>query len=67
MLYEVITCVEKIAGHHPQPVDYTNIPGCTYTTPEVSSVGMTEKAARDAGYEVKVGKFPYTASSYNFV
>jgi len=59
---EGIACVEKIAGHHPQPVDYTNIPGCTYTTPEVSSVGMTEKAARDAGYEVKVGKFPYTAS-----
>ncbi|MFZ5941564.1 MAG: dihydrolipoyl dehydrogenase [Bacteroidota bacterium] len=59
---EGITCVEKIAGHHPQPVDYKNIPGCTYTSPEVSSVGLTEKAAREAGYEVKVGKFPYTAS-----
>jgi dihydrolipoamide dehydrogenase len=59
---EGITCVEKIAGHHPQPVDYGNIPGCTYTSPEVASVGMTEKAAREAGYSVKVGKFPYTAS-----
>ncbi|MDF1571041.1 MAG: dihydrolipoyl dehydrogenase [Bacteroidales bacterium] len=59
---EGITCVEKIAGHHPQPVDYGNIPGCTYTSPEVASVGMTEKAAKEAGYTVKVGKFPYTAS-----
>ncbi|MEZ5069831.1 MAG: dihydrolipoyl dehydrogenase [Bacteroidales bacterium] len=59
---EGITCVEKIAGHHPQPVDYGNIPGCTYTNPEVASVGMTEKAAREAGYELKVGKFPFTAS-----
>ena len=59
---EGITCVEKIAGHHPQPVDYGNIPGCTYTSPEVASVGMTEKAAREAGYELKIGKFPFTAS-----
>lgn len=59
---EGITCVEKIAGHHPQPVDYSNIPGCTYTSPEVASVGMTEKAAKEAGYKVKVGKFPFTAS-----
>jgi len=59
---EGITCVEKIAGHHPQPVDYGNIPGCTYTSPEVASVGMTEKAAKEAGYQVKVGKFPFTAS-----
>lgn len=59
---EGITCVEKIAGHHPQPVDYGNIPGCTYTSPEVASVGMTEKAAKEAGYSVKVGKFPFTAS-----
>ncbi len=59
---EGITCVEKIAGHNPQPVDYGNIPGCTYTSPEVASVGMTEKAAKEAGYEVKVGKFPFTAS-----
>ncbi len=59
---EGITCVEKITGHDPQPVDYGNIPGCTYTSPEVASVGMTEKAAREAGYELKVGKFPFTAS-----
>ena len=59
---EGITCVEKIAGHSPQPLDYGNIPACTYTSPEVASVGMTEKAAREAGYEIKVGKFPYTAS-----
>ncbi|MDK2909815.1 MAG: dihydrolipoamide dehydrogenase [Bacteroidales bacterium] len=60
--HEGIICVEKIAGHHPQPLNYGNIPACTYTSPEVASVGMTEKAAREAGYEVKVGKFPYTAS-----
>ncbi|NJO90612.1 MAG: dihydrolipoyl dehydrogenase [Chloroflexia bacterium] len=59
---EGITCVEKIAGHHPQPVDYANIPGCTYTTPEVASVGLTEKQAIEKGYEIKVGKFPFTAS-----
>ena len=54
--------MEKIAGHEPQPVDYSNIPGCTYTTPEVASVGMTEKAAKEAGYALKIGKFPFTAS-----
>ncbi len=59
---EGIACVEKIAGKDPQPVDYGNIPGCTYTTPEVASVGMSEKAAREAGYEIRVGKFPFTAS-----
>jgi dihydrolipoamide dehydrogenase len=59
---EGITCVEKIAGHNPQPVDYNNIPGCTYTTPEVASVGLTEKQAKEKGYEIKVGKFPFTAS-----
>lgn len=59
---EGITCVEKIAGHNPQPVDYGNIPGCTYTSPEVASVGLTEKAAKEAGYELKVGKFPFSAS-----
>ncbi|MCB8994387.1 MAG: dihydrolipoyl dehydrogenase [Bacteroidales bacterium] len=59
---EGITCVEKIAGKNPEPVDYSNIPGCTYSNPEVASVGMTEKAAKEAGYEIKVGKFPYTAS-----
>ncbi len=59
---EGITCVEKIAGLNPHPVDYGNIPGCTYCLPEVSSVGYTEKAAREAGYELKVGKFPFSAS-----
>ena len=59
---EGITCVEKIAGQNPHPVDYGNIPGCTYTMPEVSSVGMTEAKAKEAGYEVKVGKFPFSAS-----
>ncbi|QGY45173.1 dihydrolipoyl dehydrogenase [Maribellus comscasis] len=59
---EGIVCVEKIAGLNPEPVDYGNIPGCTYTSPEVSSVGMTEAKAKDAGYEIKVGKFPYSAS-----
>jgi dihydrolipoamide dehydrogenase len=59
---EGITCVEKIAGLNPHPVDYGNIPGCTYTMPEVSSVGLTEKKAKEAGYDVKVGKFPFSAS-----
>jgi len=59
---EGIACVEKIAGKNPDPIDYSNLPSCTYTTPEVASVGMTEKAAKDAGYEIKVGKFPFTAS-----
>lgn len=60
--HEGITCVEKIAGENPEPIDYGNIPGNTYTMPEVASVGMTEKQAKEAGYEVKVGKFPFTAS-----
>jgi len=59
---EGITCVEKIAGHHPEPVDYNNIPGCTYCIPEIASVGYTEQAAKEAGYEVVVGKFPFMAS-----
>jgi dihydrolipoamide dehydrogenase len=59
---EGIICVESIAGLNPEPLDYGNIPGCTYTTPEVASVGLTEKAALEAGYELKVGKFPFTAS-----
>ncbi len=59
---EGICCVEKIAGRNPQPVDYSNIPACTYTSPELASVGMTEKAAKEAGYELKVGKFPFSAS-----
>lgn len=60
--HEGITCVEKIAGMHTGPIDYRNIPACTYTSPEVASVGMTEKQAKEAGHEIKVGKFPYTAS-----
>jgi len=59
---EGIICVENIAGHHPEPLDYGNIPGCTYCSPEVASVGMTERAATAAGFELKVGKFPFTAS-----
>jgi dihydrolipoamide dehydrogenase len=59
---EGIICVEKIAGHEPQPLNYGNIPGCTYCSPEIASVGYTEEAAKEAGYEVKVGKFPFSAS-----
>ena len=59
---EGITCVEKIAGHTPEPIDYGNIPGCTYCFPEVASVGMTEAQAKEAGHEIKVGKFPFSAS-----
>ena len=59
---EGITCVEAIAGHHPETIDYNNIPGCTYCVPEIASVGYTEQAAKEAGYEVLIGKFPFTAS-----
>ncbi|HUH19571.1 dihydrolipoyl dehydrogenase [Albibacterium sp.] len=59
---EGITCVEKIAGMDVQAIDYGNIPGCTYCTPEIASVGLTEKAAKEAGYELKIGKFPFSAS-----
>ena len=59
---EGIVCVEKIAGHHPEAIDYGNIPGCTYCSPEIASVGMTEKAAKEAGIELKIGKFPFSAS-----
>ena len=59
---EGIICVEKIAGQSPEPLDYGNIPGCTYCSPEVASVGYTEASAKEAGYEVKVGKFPFSAS-----
>jgi dihydrolipoamide dehydrogenase len=59
---EGIICVEKIAGHSPEPLDYGNIPGCTYCQPEIASVGYTEKAAREKGYELKIGKFPFSAS-----
>ncbi|MFW6019599.1 MAG: dihydrolipoyl dehydrogenase [Bacteroidales bacterium] len=60
--HEGIICVEKIAGMDPKPLDYNNVPGNTYTVPEVASVGYTEKQAKEAGYELKVGKFPFTAS-----
>lgn len=59
---EGITCAEAIAGKDPHPIDYGNIPGCTYCNPEVASVGITEKAAKEKGIEVKVGKFPFSAS-----
>ena len=59
---EGITCVEKIAGENPDVIDYGNIPGCTYCSPEISSVGMTEAAAKEAGHELKIGKFPFSAS-----
>jgi dihydrolipoamide dehydrogenase len=59
---EGITCVEKIAGMHVEAIDYNNIPGCTYCQPEIASVGYTEKAAKEKGFEIKVGKFPFSAS-----
>jgi dihydrolipoamide dehydrogenase len=59
---EGIICVEKIVGQHVEPLDYNNIPGCTYCSPEIASVGYTEKAAKAAGYELKIGKFPFSAS-----
>jgi dihydrolipoamide dehydrogenase len=59
---EGILCVEKIANMHVEPLDYGNIPGCTYSNPEIASVGMTEAQAKEAGYDIKVGKFPFSAS-----
>lgn len=59
---EGITCVEKIAGLHVDAIDYGNIPGCTYASPEIASVGLTEKQAREKGYDLKIGKFPFSAS-----
>ncbi len=59
---EGITCVEKIAGLHTEAIDYGNIPGCTYATPEIASVGLTEEKAKEQGYDIKVGKFPFSAS-----
>lgn len=59
---EGILCVEKIAGQHVEAIDYGNIPGCTYCSPEIASVGMTEAQAKDAGYDIKVGNFPFSAS-----
>jgi dihydrolipoyl dehydrogenase len=60
--HESICCIERLCGHSDRTVDYTNIPGCTYTDPGVASVGLTERAARDAGHEVRVGKFPFMAN-----
>ncbi len=59
---EGITCVEKLAGIDTEPVDYTNIPGCTYASPEIASVGLTEKQAKEKGFDIRVGKFPFSAS-----
>lgn len=59
---EGICCVEKMAGMNPAPIDYSNIPGCTYTTPEVASVGLSEAKALECGKDIKIGKFPFTAS-----
>ena len=60
--HEAIRCVEMLAGENPVPVNYNNIPGCTYSEPQVASVGLTEKQAKDEGYDIKVGKFPFSAS-----
>ena len=60
--HEGIVCVEKIAGHNPEPIDYNNVPGCTYCQPQIASVGYTESKAKEAGYDIKVGKFPFQAS-----
>jgi len=59
---EGILCVEKIAGQHVEALDYGNIPGCTYCSPEIASVGLTEKQAKEKGFDIKVGKFPFSAS-----
>ncbi len=59
---EGILCVEKITGHHPEPLDYGNVPSCTYCLPEVASVGLTELQAKERGFELKIGKFPFSAS-----
>ena len=59
---EAICCVEKIAGLVPDPINYNQVPGCTYTTPEIASVGLNEAKATEAGYDIKIGKFPFTAS-----
>ena len=59
---EGILCVEKIAGHNPEIIDYNNIPNCTYCSPEIASVGYTEEKAKNAGYDLKIGKFPFSAS-----
>ncbi|HNL25354.1 MAG TPA: dihydrolipoyl dehydrogenase, partial [bacterium] len=60
--HEGIVCVEKMAGKDTHPIDYSSIPGCTYCQPQVGSIGLTEKKAREKGYDIKVGKFPFSAS-----
>src|SRR5439155_18079427 len=60
--HEAICCVERICGFSDRLVDYSNIPGCTYTDPGVASLGLTERAAREAGHELRIGRFPYIAS-----
>src|SRR5690606_13478115 len=60
--HEAVICVEKLAGKDPLPLNYNNIPGCTYCEPQVASVGLTEQQAKDEGYEILVGKFPFSAS-----
>ncbi|MFA5619949.1 MAG: dihydrolipoyl dehydrogenase [Weeksellaceae bacterium] len=59
---QAILCVEKIAGMHVEPIDFGNVPGCTYCSPEIASVGLTEAKAKEAGYDIKVGKFPFSAN-----
>ena len=60
--HEALRCVERIAGHDPQPINYENIPGCTYCQPQVASVGLTEAQAKEQGYKIKVAKFPFQAN-----
>jgi dihydrolipoamide dehydrogenase len=60
--HEAIVCVEKLAGQKPHPINYNNIPGCTYCEPQIASVGYTEQQAKDEGFDIKVGKFPFSAS-----
>jgi dihydrolipoamide dehydrogenase len=60
--HEAVQCIDRIVGLHVEPIDYKQIPGCTYTHPQVASMGYTEKKAREAGYEIKIGKFPFVAS-----
>jgi dihydrolipoamide dehydrogenase len=60
--HEATVCVEQLAGENPHPINYGNIPGCTYCEPQVASVGMTEEQAKEEGYDVMVGKFPFSAS-----
>jgi dihydrolipoamide dehydrogenase len=62
-MQEGIVAVERMADHHPTPINYKQVPGCTYCEPQVASIGLTERAAREAGYAVKTGKFPFIGNS----